>query len=647
MAKYRIPSDYKNDVSQANHNWTTEVGGTIHPGLAYLQHHRHIPAKTRIRGGDFAQLVQSESMKGPLLSGFKLVTIATFTPDSVIYGWMRNGVRYTPDQYQNFSKWYFTAVGDPYSSAAGPAFPDSPAVKGFRLTTGSPEFIEASGSQPDFGAYEIWASDTIMSRLATMNGLPHVGRGGFWDWNGVPAGAVCPRVSSSGSDDLIIPDSFKWNISSVVAYFLSCYYYIANMQEDYMYYSRNLVDISYSNSIYPGVDISLANLPFDRVFASVDPAVFLRFIDKLAYDSWQGSAGDIDSIIKSDSSFSAIGAFLASGLGAHGGLFSVPYSPDLFGNIIKSGTAPTAYIDVEDGAESSTGYSVAVPQLRLQTKIQNMLDRLFVSGGRFGDVLRTLWGVKASPYVNKPDFLGVWQMSVNPSNVVASAAGSADGSTSVPGQMAARVDSYSSFGKTRKVDYYTTEPGTLAIISMLVPDPAYTQGLHPDLPSLSFGDDFNPEMGGIGFQSVPRHRFSMMPTDFLDSNPATNPWFWDGSGNPGVGSAAVDPNQVSVGEEVAWSWLRTDYPRLHGEFAQNGSYQYWVLVRRFTDYYLASPGSDVFSDYSYYGTYINPLSWQYLFDGQSFADPNFILLSRFPLYVTSSVPANYMPYLGK
>ena len=79
----------------------------------------------------------------------------------------------------------------------------------------------------------------------------------------------------------------------------------------------------------------------------------------------------------------------------------------------------------------------------MKTKLQNWMDRLFVSGGRVGDVFRTLWGVKSSaPYVNKPDFLGVWQASINPSNVRAMANGSASGEDANLGQLAACVDNY-------------------------------------------------------------------------------------------------------------------------------------------------------------------------------------------------------------
>ena len=211
------------------------------------------------------------------------------------------------------------------------------------------------------------------------------------------------------------------------------------------------------------------------------------------------------------------------------------------------------------------------------------------------------------------------------------------------GQLAACVDRYCDFSGHAGIDYYAKEPGTFMLITMLVPEPAYSQGLHPDLASLSFGDDFNPELNGIGFQLVPRHRFTMMPrgldSDGLDGD--ASPWL----GYSGTG-VTIDPNMVSVGEEVAWSWLRTDYSRLHGDFAQNGNYQYWVLARRFTTYF-PDDGTGFYADGEYTGTYINPLDWQYVFVDQTLMAGNFAYYGTFDLKVTSSLSANYMPYLGR
>jgi hypothetical protein len=110
MAKYRIPSDYENQTPRATHSRRASAYGSIHPGLAIPVHHRHLNVGERIRGS-IDSLLQSQPMLGPLMNGFKLVTIATFTPDSAIYGWLRNGRRYSPDEYSKFGKAYFELAG--------------------------------------------------------------------------------------------------------------------------------------------------------------------------------------------------------------------------------------------------------------------------------------------------------------------------------------------------------------------------------------------------------------------------------------------------------------------------------------------------------------------------------------------------------
>lgn len=631
MAKYRIPSDYKNDVSKATHSWPSGAGSPIHLGLAYPTHHRHLNVGDRIRG-EINTLVQSNPMQGPLLNGFRLVTIATFMPDGVIYGWLRNGKRYTPDQYKNFSKYYFNPMrSDLAGSYVDPAFKDTRKIWNLHRGLSAP-------TEEDATYYNVWADD-LMNADAESQWYDHVGRGGLWDWLGVPAGAVSPYFGIQ-STQLEDSESFCWNLAPFVTYLLSHYYYIANMQEDYAYFTRGAREIAWELYESASMDYSksLAELPFNTVFDSLDPNMIVDFVQGLFSNSMSGAGGDFFNSY--GSSYKPLTSMITAGLGAHGGLLSVPYSPDLFGNIIKQGTSPSVDIPITEDAQGKS--VVAVPDLRLWTKIQNWMDRLFVSGGRIGDVFRTLWGKDSSPYVNKPDFLGVWQSSINPSNVVASADGTTASTESNVGQMAARVDSYSDYGRNGKIDYYAKEPGTFMLITMLIPQPAYCQGLHPDLYGNSFADDFNPELTGISFQSVPRHRFSMMPTGF--ATPSKSPFV------AYQADIKTDPNQISVGEEVAWSWLRTDYRRLHGEFAQNGVFQYWTLVRRFSEYYVSEskPGSPVeYYDYNYYGSYINPLSWQYLFASTSLTDPNFILMADYNLRVVSSVPANYMPFLGR
>lgn len=633
--KYRVPSDYQNDVSRATHSWSSGSDGTIHPGLAYPVHHRHLNIGDRIRGS-FNELIQSESMQGPLLNGFKLVTIATFTPDSVIYGWLCHGHRYSPQEYQDFTRWSFCPYD--YDGIGGFSYTSpipnmgNPSSFGSRLDAGFP-IAGSSESDITTVAYQNWISDLPTEQNPRNS---HVGRGGLWDWLGLPAGSVPPCSLDSSGNPILMP-SWNLRIEPAAAYFLSIYYYLANMQDDNMYFTRSAYELIDTETTLE----SLSNVPFEVLFNAVDTNAMLSAFDYLRFNSVRGS--NPDEITKyasnaDDTALYPLIVWLSHGAGAHGGLFAVPYSPDFFNNIIKLGDAPSVDIPV---TTTDDGSAIAVPNLRLQNQIQNMLDRLFVSGGRPGDMFRTLWGKKSSPYIDKPEFLGVWQTGINPSNVVASAVGvNGDDSSSV-GQMAARVDRFADFSKGQQIDYYAKEPGTVLFISFLVPEPSYAQGLHPDLFADGFAGDFNPELKGLGFTSVPRWRYSMMPNTLDSENSA---FYY----NPADKTQKSDPNMTVVGDTVHWDWLRTDYRRLHGEFAQNGVFGYWVLKRSFTEVY--SFQTDDGTQYSVaddFYTYVNPLAWQYLFVGQTLLDPNFMLVSNFSLKVTSSVPSTYMPYLGR
>ena len=271
MAKYRIPSDYKNDVSKATHAWPSGAGSPIHLGLAYPTHHRHLNVGDRIRG-EINTLVQSSPMQGPLLNGFRLVTIATFMPDGVIYGWLRSGKRYTPDQYKNFSKYYFNPLGVNFPSTY-----EDPAFGGVRYIWKMKRYISAP-TEATATYYDVWADD-LMNADTDTQAYDHIGRGGLWDWLGVPAGAVYPGFGGTQSQPFD-SDSFKWNLAPFVTYLLSHYYYIANMHEDYVYFTRGAREIAWGLYEAAGKDYSqsLAELPFNKVFDSLNPDMIIDFV---------------------------------------------------------------------------------------------------------------------------------------------------------------------------------------------------------------------------------------------------------------------------------------------------------------------------------------------------------------------------------
>ncbi len=655
---YRIPSDYKNAVSKYTHRWRHPAFFTMHPGLAYVTYHRHLNDGERLRG-PVSQLVQSQPMLGPLMQGFRMITIATFTPDAVLYGWMRNGIRYSYDQWKLFDKWTFKPYNSDSTLASTTAYAfdfsdpsiyvDSSSqntVYSYFLCPGlRAETIDPKATELSHVYYNIWRSDSFVGTSSSLNlGFNNnffsvVGRGGLFDCLGVAPGSVVPLVGQN--IDLISPESWTFNIESFVAYFLSCYYYLANMQEDYMYYSFGAYSLTASNGPAYGHPRRLTNLGFHQALCGFDPKDFIVAISKLHNLTQTGNATSMDVFqnLSLDRSFMG---WLLMGLQAHGGLFSVPYRPDFFNNIIKVGQSPSISVPVQQVDGDGGTYQLAIPDLRYYNKWQNVADRVFVGQGRFGDQLRTLFGTNSSPYTNKPDFLGIWQASINPVNTVAMAAGeNSQQESSTPGQMVSRLDSYTDFNN-KSLDYYAKEPGTVMCISFLVPMPAYSQGLHPDMAVTSFADEWNPELAGLGFTSVPRWRYSILPDSFAADSVFVN--------TTGSSASAVDPNMQVVGDTVAFDWLKTDYPRLHGEFCTGGYFEYWTLDRRFTDYWQSTSEDGTVESVSageYFGTYINPLAWQYIFQAQSLLDPNFFAGFNFDFKVTSSVPAGYMPYMGR
>lgn len=81
-----------------------------------------------------------------------------------------------------------------------------------------------------------------------------------------------------------------------------------------------------------------------------------------------------------------------AGIQGYGGLLSVPYSPDLFGNIIKQGSSPTVELEVINALDANTDTGFLLPfGTSFENEDSKWMDRLFVSGGRVGDVFRTLW----------------------------------------------------------------------------------------------------------------------------------------------------------------------------------------------------------------------------------------------------------------
>lgn len=624
--KQRIPSDYINQTQRYNHNMAAGQFGTVHAGLVVPSKFRRLKIGDRVRG-NIETLVQAEPFEGPVMQGFDIYTIATFTPDSVIHGWQDNGQNFSPEQMLGFDYWLYSAL-----------CPISPTIDADRNTHFAPlGFWDYDGGVEVEDFATEWPFGTV-GRTQNENGafLTAVGLGGLWDWLGVPAGATPEqRIFSENvrTAPYLGAPEFCWSLAPVVAYALSCIYYFRNLQEPNMYFTlgaRNMEDRTLQG--------------MRDVFTETVPNDILSGIEYLHYYSRQGQ---VDNAQMNDEGLSnndenpnnpvygwqasqhpatELHALCVAGLDTYGGLFSAPYGPDLFNNIIKVGESPTAACPV---ITTEDGMVIAMPDLRAAEREQSILDRLYASGGRWDDVRKALFGKKGNTTSNKPLFLGAWKSFVNPINQVATSAGQGSDGVVELGQMAARLDTWSDYNNQEYLDFFAEEAGTLMFLTVIMPQPAYGQGLNPDLFVHSWADEFNPEQNGAGFQTVPRHRYTMLPD--------RQSWF-----SPFAADLGADTNMQAVGEEVAWSWDRTDVPRLHGEFGPIGEYQYWTIHRDFTMFSL--------SDREFYGdsitSYINPMEVQYLFRKTAFDNANFRLMTNLNISITNAVSDHYMPFLG-
>lgn len=125
-----------------------------------------------------------------------------------------------------------------------------------------------------------------------------------------------------------------------------------------MYFTRGLGELSqYSN---PTVD---NHFSFQLLFSSLPMEGALDILDDINKDTSKGVGFDVFTKypVSISSQRDAVYGMVLSGLQAYGGLLSVPYSPDLFGNIIRQGSSPSVNIPVIDDSEHS---NYAVSNLR-------------------------------------------------------------------------------------------------------------------------------------------------------------------------------------------------------------------------------------------------------------------------------------------
>lgn len=320
--------------------------------------------------------------------------------------------------------------------------------------------------------------------------------------------------------------------------------------------------------------------------------------------------------------------YLYALIGSFSGLIPTTYKPDLFTNLLNRSSNVKSYVRVTTtGSEAN---SFTIDTLRFQNKLQRLIDRLDVSGGRFSNWLRAVWGVKTRKDMDIPEMIGVTQKLIDPTEL------SAKSNSAAVGDQPAKYlgDLGGNFNKIdghRGHSFYANTSGRVMVIATIVPNVDYCQGMDYEITKVNFADDYTPEFAQLGFQNVPMSRYSALP--HFES---------DGTGD--LVASIADPFTESVGKQVAWLEEMTDVNRNFGEFGWNGLYSYWVLNRNFSR--LKDFGSGLGKVFEPTITqYINPLDYQYPFIAQSIADPNWFIQCGFKIKSVRPIGKRYMPNL--
>lgn len=376
-----------------------------------------------------------------------------------------------------------------------------------------------------------------------------VWRGSFMNYYGLGTGSVLYDLNGDGD-----PQVTKRRLSAdrLLAYLDICRSYYLNRQTDSIPYIYN--DAQDITRLNIGT-VSAADLDdfFIELRRQNDGIKIAPFMDStVAQAGLRGYLTSLD----------------------NGGLFCAQYEPDMLRNILFN--VDTSKVNVVTSQNEQGNWQFSIDTLRFQNKMQRLVDRYDLSGGRFSNWLRTVWGSHPSKRMDIPQFIGTTSVIIDP-NTVTSISNTYQGTLDNPseigseiGQLAGNVNQSNYKKKDRNKNFHhhihVQEPGTLVVIASLVPKVAYCNGIEREVTEQLFADDYKPTLSNLGYQPVPYSDYSLVPA--ISANRVQ------------AGGLNADDE---VGKQIAWMHLLSDVDRVYGEFDTGGTVESWVLTRRFFD----------------------------------------------------------------
>ena len=138
-----------------------------------------------------------------------------------------------------------------------------------------------------------------------------------------------------------------------------------------------------------------------------------------------------------------------------GGLFCAQYEPDMLRNILLDVDTTKVNVDI-------TNNSFSIDTLRFQNKLQRLVDRYDISGGRFSSWLKTVWGSSANRRLDIPQFIGTTSFIIDPNTVTSVADTTGNPEDSNLGQLGGNINQANYKGKNNNTHHYVSvdEPST-------------------------------------------------------------------------------------------------------------------------------------------------------------------------------------------
>lgn len=292
------------------------------------------------------------------------------------------------------------------------------------------------------------------------------------------------------------------------------------------------------------------------------------------------------------------------------GLLIKTYQSDKFNNWLE--TESIEAINTRS-AISTVGDSFTIDQFLLSKKVYDILNRIAVSGGSFGDWINAAYAEEMMRMPESPVYMGGLSRELVFQEVVSNSfAEGAEGEQPL-GTLAGR----GVMGQRKKGGYVVVkakEPQYVIGLVSLTPRLDYSQGNRWDIHLKSMDDWHKPGLDGLGFQDLITEEMCWWDTK------------WDGT----------KWVQKSAGKQPAWLDYMTNVNEVRGNFA-NDQESFMVLLRRYE-----GNNEDGITDLT---TYVDPVKFNFIFADTALDAQNFWVQIACNMTARRKMSAKIMPNL--